>query len=49
MLIGTVRNDVLVFKREEQVLGESECVRNLFKYSLSWTNTPVGYSMSQAL
>jgi hypothetical protein len=37
----------LSFKRERQVPGESECW-SLFKYSLSWTNTPVGYSLPQA-
>lgn len=34
---------MLEFKREKQVLGESGYIWNLFKYSLSWTNTPVGY------
>lgn len=47
-LTGIAGTNILEFKREKQVPGESECVRRLFKYSLSWTNTPVGYSLSQA-
>lgn len=40
---------VLKLKKEKQVPGESGCIRSLFKYSLSWTNTPVEYCLSQAL
>lgn len=47
-LTGISGTNILESKREKQVPGESECVRSLFKYSLSWTNTPVGYSLSQA-